>query len=197
MYLIGAGFLGLAIVGIGVSYIASMDQRLRLADIERARAESARSTTVHRLVLQVNVNDPAMMNLALNNAVNVVEYYDRLHSVQKETFMKKVSKDKTPAEMKVLEHMLDLARPKVEVEIVAFGPGLHMFRADTSPVKDRIAALAAKTSEITFKACGNTQANMKRAEGADILLIPEAQVVASGVVRIMELQKEGWNYIRP
>src|SRR5258707_12172352 len=30
---------------------------------------------LHRLVLQVNTNEPAMMNLALNNATNVSEYY--------------------------------------------------------------------------------------------------------------------------
>jgi hypothetical protein len=28
----------------------------------------------HRLVLQVNTNDPATMNLALNNATNVEQY---------------------------------------------------------------------------------------------------------------------------
>jgi maltose-binding protein MalE len=32
----------------------------------------------HQLVLQVNVNDPAMMNLALNNATNVAQYYKDL-----------------------------------------------------------------------------------------------------------------------
>ena len=29
----------------------------------------------HHLILQVNTNDPAMMNLALNNATNVEQYY--------------------------------------------------------------------------------------------------------------------------
>ncbi len=33
---------------------------------------------LHNLVLQVNVNDPAMMNLALNNATNVAQYYKDL-----------------------------------------------------------------------------------------------------------------------
>ena len=32
----------------------------------------------HRLILQVNTNEPAMMNLALNNASNVVQYYKNL-----------------------------------------------------------------------------------------------------------------------
>ena len=33
---------------------------------------------LHRLILQVNTNDPAMMNLALNNATNVTQYYKDL-----------------------------------------------------------------------------------------------------------------------
>ena len=33
---------------------------------------------LHNLVLQVNTNEPAMMNLALNNATNVAQYYKDL-----------------------------------------------------------------------------------------------------------------------
>jgi intracellular sulfur oxidation DsrE/DsrF family protein len=86
---------------------------------------------------------------------------------------------------------------KVEIEIVAFGPGLHMLREDTSPVKDRIKAMAEKTSSITFKACGNTQENMAKQENKPIHLISQASVVKSGVVRVMELQEQGWSYVRP
>ena len=86
---------------------------------------------------------------------------------------------------------------KVEIEIVAFGPGLHMLRDDTSPVKDRIKAMAEKTPSITFKACGNTQENMAKQENKPIHLISQASVVKSGVVRVMELQEQGWSYVRP
>src|ERR1700757_3496332 len=118
----------------------------------------------HRLILQVNSNDPAMMNLALNNATNVVQYYKGLGK-------------------------------KVSIEVVTFGPGLHMLREDTSPVKARIETLALSTPEISFKACGNTQANMHKAENKDIPIIPQAEVVKSGVVRVMELQEQGWTYV--
>src|SRR5882724_11808080 len=87
----------------------------------------------HRLILQVNTNDPAMMNLALNNATNVEQYYKDLGE-------------------------------KVEIEVVTFGPGLHMLRDDTSPVKDRIKTISDKSRAISFKACGNTQDNMHKAE---------------------------------
>jgi uncharacterized protein len=86
---------------------------------------------------------------------------------------------------------------KVEIEIVTFGPGLNMLRDDTSPVKDRIKAIADKTSSISFKACGNTQDNMHKAEHKEIPLIAQATLVKSGVVRVMELQEEGWTYVRP
>ena len=120
----------------------------------------------HRLVLQVNSDDPAMMNLALNNATNVEQYY----------------KD---------------AGEKVQIEIVTFGPGLHMLREDTSPVKDRIKAISEKTSSISFDACGNTQEKMGKAENKKIPLVAQATVVKSGVVWVMELQEQGWTYVRP
>jgi intracellular sulfur oxidation DsrE/DsrF family protein len=120
----------------------------------------------HRLILQVNSNEPAMMNLALNNASNVVQYYK------------------------------DLGK-KVSIEVVTFGPGLHMLRGDTSPVKARIEVLALSSPEISFKACGNTRENMSKAENKEIPLISEAKVVKSGVVRVMELQEQGWTYVKP
>ena len=86
---------------------------------------------------------------------------------------------------------------KVQIEIVAYGPGLNMLREDKSPVKERIAAMSLEMSNLSFAACGNTRAKMKKKEGMDIKLVSEAKVVPSGVVRLMELQEQGWSYIRP
>jgi intracellular sulfur oxidation DsrE/DsrF family protein len=85
----------------------------------------------------------------------------------------------------------------VAIEVVTYGPGLHMLRADTSPVKDRIAPMALENPSVTFIACGNTQTNQSKAEGKTVALVSEAKVVPSGVVRLMELQKQGYAYIRP
>jgi uncharacterized protein len=120
----------------------------------------------HHLILQVNSNEPAMMNLALNNASNVAQYYKDLGE-------------------------------KVSIEVVTYGPGLHMLRDDTSPVKARIETLALNSPEISFKACGNTRENMSKVESKEIPLISEARVVKSGVVRVMELQEQGWTYVKP
>lgn len=96
----------------------------------------------------------------------------------------------------VAQHYKDIGE-KVEIEVVTFGPGLHMLREDTSPVKARIKELTISTPAISFKACGNTQENMKKAESKEISLISDVSVVKSGVVRVMELQEKGWTYVRP
>jgi intracellular sulfur oxidation DsrE/DsrF family protein len=122
----------------------------------------------HRVVIQVDQNDPEVMNLALNNAKNVLEMY----------------------------------RAKNEdavVEIVAYGPGLHMLRDDTSPVKDRIKQMAelAFPSTLKFSACNNTKQGMEKREGHPITIIPQATIVPAGVVRIMELEEQGYSYVKP
>lgn len=124
----------------------------------------------HRVAIQVDQDDPAVMNLALNNAENVIEYY------------RGKGED-------------------VDVEIVAYGPGLHMLRADTSPVKDRVTRIAddkaSFPARIVFSACDNTRQNMEKREGHPIPIVPQAAIVPSGVVRLMQLQEQGWSYVRP
>jgi intracellular sulfur oxidation DsrE/DsrF family protein len=87
----------------------------------------------------------------------------------------------------------------VDVDVVTYGPGLHMLRADTSPVLDRIKSLkdSAFPSKIQFSACGNTKEGMEKKEGHPINVLSEAVIVPSGVVRLIELQEKGWSYVRP
>jgi intracellular sulfur oxidation DsrE/DsrF family protein len=129
-----------------------------------------KQASTHRLAIQVDQNDPAVMNLALNNAKNALEYYNARGE-------------------------------RAEVEIVAYGPGLNMLRADTSPVKERIAnmasAKASLPSKIVYSACNNTLKGMEKREGHPITIIPQARIVPAGVVRLMELQEQGWSYVRP
>jgi len=84
-----------------------------------------------------------------------------------------------------------------EIEIVTFNAGLHMLRADTSPVLDRIQSISQSIPEVTFSACGNTIAGMTRKEGAEPPITEHAGVVTAGVVRLMELDDEGYFIIRP
>jgi uncharacterized protein len=122
----------------------------------------------HRLAIHVDQNDPQVMNLALNNATNVIEYYRAKNE-------------------------------DVDVDIVTYGPGLHMLRADTSPVKDRLKRVKdlAFPGSVQFSACNNTKEGMEKTEGKEVPILSEATLVPSGVVRLMELQEKGWSYVRP
>ena len=85
----------------------------------------------------------------------------------------------------------------VDVELVAFGPGLTMLRDDTSPVKPRLAALHAAYPRLVFSACENSRRGMSETEGKDVKIVAVARIVPSGVVRLTQLQEQGWSYIRP
>ncbi|MCG6856702.1 MAG: DsrE family protein [Salaquimonas sp.] len=121
---------------------------------------------VHKIAVHVDQNDPAIMNLALNNVENVKKYYEGKGE-------------------------------KVVIEIVAYGPGLNMLIADKSPVKERIATMSLEDPELQFSACGNTLAKMVKKAGKDIALLSEATMVESGVVRLTELQEQGYTYVKP
>jgi intracellular sulfur oxidation DsrE/DsrF family protein len=131
-------------------------------------ASAAADGKPHHIAIQVDQNDPQIMNLVLNNATNVIEYYRGKNE-------------------------------DVDVDIVAYGPGLHMLRADTSPVQDRIKRLKemAFPGKIQFSACNNTKQGMEKAEGHTVSIVPDATIVPSGVVHLMELQELGWSYVRP
>jgi intracellular sulfur oxidation DsrE/DsrF family protein len=162
----GAACFALAlVVNAQVGSSAQMGAQMGASAKVGAPAKITREGS-HRLAVQVDVNDPVVMNLALNNMSNVAQHYSGTGQ-------------------------------KVEIELVAFGPGLHMLRDDTSPVKARIKSMSESMPELVFSACGNTQENMTRAEGKEIPLISQAKVVKSGVVRLMELQERGWSYLRP
>ena len=131
-------------------------------------AYAAKNAKPHRIAIQVDQNDAALMNLVLNNVSNLAEYYN--------------SKGED-----------------VQIEVVAYGPGLYMLREDKSPVKDRIKSIKQSSfpSTVNFSACGNTKKGMEKAEGHSVQIIPQASVVPAGVVRLSERQEQGWSYLRP
>jgi hypothetical protein len=85
----------------------------------------------------------------------------------------------------------DLGKDNVDVEIVAYGPGLGMLKAD-SKVAPRLAQ--ALDGSIGLMACENTMRNTK-VQKAD--MYAGISYVDAGVVHIMKRQREGWAYIRP
>lgn len=96
-----------------------------------------------------------------------------------------------------LQKYYDSKGEAVQIELVAYGPGLHMLREDTSPVKARIAQMGLEIDNLTFSACGNTHAKMTKQSGKPVKLISEAVMTPSGVVRLINLQEQGYAYVRP
>jgi uncharacterized protein len=85
----------------------------------------------------------------------------------------------------------DLGPNNVEIEIVAYGPGLGMLKLD-SPVATRIRE--AKDAGVKVLGCENTM-KAQKVSRADML--DDIGYVSAGVVEIMQKQQEGWAYLRP
>jgi len=85
---------------------------------------------------------------------------------------------------------------EANIEVVAYGPGLKMYTMD-SPVKKRITSFEQNFDNISFKACSNTHRKMSKKAGKKIKLVPQAQMVDSGAVHLVQRQEEGWAYLRP
>jgi intracellular sulfur oxidation DsrE/DsrF family protein len=85
----------------------------------------------------------------------------------------------------------------VVIELVTYGPGLNMLIPGKSPVEDRISSMSLEIENLMFAACGNTHRAMSAKAGQEIVLMDEAHVVPSGVVRLIELQENGYAYVRP
>ena len=85
----------------------------------------------------------------------------------------------------------DLGASNVQIEIVAYGPGLNMVKTG-SAVAPRIDEATLAGTNIV--ACENTMAAQKVAREQ---ILPGVNYVPAGVVEIMKRQQEGWSYIRP
>jgi intracellular sulfur oxidation DsrE/DsrF family protein len=88
----------------------------------------------------------------------------------------------------------ELGMDNVIIEIVAYGPGLSML-TPSSPESIRVPSLAMQNIE--FTACGNTMDTIERETGEPVVLVEGVKIVQTGLVRIMELQEQGYAYVRP
>ena len=78
----------------------------------------------------------------------------------------------------------------VDIEVVAFGPGIAMVKKD-SPVVTDIEAL--EKDGVRFVACENS---MRRMHLAQDDLATGVGTVPSGVVEIIKKQEAGWSYVK-
>ena len=86
---------------------------------------------------------------------------------------------------------VDLGAANIDIELVAYGPGIGMLKAD-SAVGNRVEeALAAGVKVL---ACENT---MRGAKLTSADMLTKVGLVPSGVVEITQRQMQGWAYLRP
>lgn len=84
-----------------------------------------------------------------------------------------------------------LGKDKIDIEIVVYGPGIGMLKAE-STAGNRVADAAA--SGVKVVACENTMKSQKLTRDDMLATIG---YVPAGIIEIMERQKQGWAYIRP
>jgi intracellular sulfur oxidation DsrE/DsrF family protein len=85
----------------------------------------------------------------------------------------------------------DLGAANVDIEIVAYGPGIGMLKLD-SPVANRVDE--ANAAGVKVMACENTMNGQKLARSD---MLGSVGYVNAGVVEIMQRQQQGWSYLRP
>ncbi len=109
-----------------------------------------------------------------------------------------VSTDQVRTQTIALNNAINLQKlygmDNVIIEVVAYGPGLNLLTTESSAAS-RVKSLAAQ--DITFSACQNTMDAVMKKTGKLPVLLEGVQTVNAGVARIMELQEQGYAYIRP
>lgn len=85
----------------------------------------------------------------------------------------------------------DLGDDEVDIEIVAYGPGIAMLKKDSEAGKGIADALA---NGVKIVACENTMRGQKLTYDD---MLPKIGYVPAGVVEIMKKQQEGYAYVRP
>jgi hypothetical protein len=104
------------------------------------------------------------------------------------------SQEKQTLVLNVADNLTEVYGDKLEMEVVAFGPGLRLLLAD-SMNSERVQGLADKG--VRFSACRNTHRKMSKLSGKKLELSGAATETKGGAARIVELTGQGYVLIRP
>jgi len=97
--------------------------------------------------------------------------------------------------LSVAANLLEYYGPdKIDIEIVAFGPGIHLLFAGNERA-ERIASLDAQG--VRFDGCMNTIDTITRETGHRPDLNPDMIPVKAGVAQILALTEKGYTLVRP
>ncbi len=82
----------------------------------------------------------------------------------------------------------------IEIEVVAYGPGISLLYPEGKEAS-RVRSLLAQ--DVTFTGCQNTLDTIKANSGKEPKLIEDVNIVRAGIARIIELQDKGYRYLNP
>jgi intracellular sulfur oxidation DsrE/DsrF family protein len=135
-----------------------------------------------------------LLPLAAANASHLAEH-SRKHRVVYQ--LDDAGVDKARFVLRNLQNHIDgVGRQHLEaVELVVFGPALKTFVTKQMDPDIRQVLERLQTQGLVFGACGNTMKNFN----LTLAQLPEGAkpLPQGGVVRLMELQEQGYIYIRP
>jgi uncharacterized protein len=72
-----------------------------------------------------------------------------------------------------------------------------MFFRGKIPVEDQFSVMSMLVDGLIFLACGNAHRKMSEKASRDIALIDGFGMAPSGFLRLVELQEQGYAYVRP
>ena len=87
------------------------------------------------------------------------------------------------------------SKRRLQVEVVANGPGLDLLRADDADLAARLIALRVQYPELGFVACNQT-IERRRAAGRPVELVAGTVVAPSALHEVVERLRAGWIYVR-
>jgi len=87
------------------------------------------------------------------------------------------------------------AKRRLELKIVANGPGIDLFRAGDAELAGRLAALRRDYPGVSFVACGQT-IERRKAKGQPVELVAGTTVATSALHEVVEHLRAGWIYVR-
>ncbi|MCW9023457.1 MAG: DsrE family protein [Gammaproteobacteria bacterium] len=128
------------------------------------------------------------------NACATTPISDGIHRV-----VIQVSSDDPRTQTMALNNAINIQKEfganNVNIELVAYGPGLSLLQAESKQAR-RVKSLAAYDN-FTFHACNHTMSMIKRRQGKMPRMVEGINVVPNGVAKVVELQEKGYSYIRP
>ena len=84
---------------------------------------------------------------------------------------------------------------RLQIEVVANGKGIDVFRADKTTLAEPLAALLQSLPNLSYRMCASSKAIAEANEQISISLIDGAALVPFGIGRVVDLQLRGWAYV--